>query len=352
MITSVVLKNFGPLEKIEWANLAKINLVLGGNGQGKTFLLKAMYAAIKGIEQNGRGDDNRTISEIISDKLYWTFQSEKLGELVHKPADSPLNFSMITDQGKVSFSFGQDTIRKVAVTNDALPTDTNSIFLPAKEVLSLQKIILKSRDQDRIFGFDDTYLDLARALSISTTQGKNLTAFATSRQELKEFLGGKIEVDPKKDRWTFKKGSFRFSIGTTSEGIKKTAILDTLLGNRYLTTDSRIFIDEPESALHPQAINKLMEIITLLAEHGIQFFIATHSYFVIKKMFYYCSRKKDVNTCLFLLEKMPEADNNMLEGMPQNSIIDESVRLYEEEVRVSLSMTLQTLHESGMDFFS
>ena len=138
MITSVVLKNFGPLEKIEWANLAKINLVLGGNGQGKTFLLKAMYAAIKGIEQNGRGDDNRTISEIISDKLYWTFQSEKLGELVHKPADSPLNFSMITDQGKVSFSFGQDTIRKVAVTNDALPTDTNSIFLPAKEVLSLQ----------------------------------------------------------------------------------------------------------------------------------------------------------------------------------------------------------------------
>jgi AAA15 family ATPase/GTPase len=336
MITSVVLKNFGPLESIEWNCLAKINLVLGGNGQGKTFLLKAMYAAIKGIEQNGRGNDNRTISEIISDKLYWTFQSEKLGELVRKPVESPLGFSMTTEQGDVFFAFGQDTTRKVTVTSDTLPTETNSIFLPAKEVLSLQKIILKSREQDAMFGFDDTYFDLARALRISTTKGRNLTAFASSREKLRDFLGGKIEFDPQKDRWTFKKGSFRFPIGTTSEGTKKTAILDTLLGNRYLTTDSRIFIDEPEAALHPQAISELMEIIMLLAECGIQFFIATHSYFVIKKLFI-IALEKNMSIPVLSLGDGNAIYNDMLDGMPKNSIIDESVRLYEEEVRVSLS---------------
>lgn len=336
MITSVALKNFGPLENIEWANLANINLVLGGNGQGKTFLLKAMYAVIKGIEQNGRGDDNRTISEIVSDKLYWTFQSERLGELVRKPVESPLGFSMTTEQGDVFFSFGQDTTRKVTVTSDTLPTETNSIFLPAKEVLSLQKIILKSREQDAMFGFDDTYFDLARALRISTTKGRNLTAFASSREKLRDFLGGKIEFDPQKDRWTFKKGSFRFPIGTTSEGTKKTAILDTLLGNRYLTTDSRIFIDEPESALHPQAISELMEIITLLAECGIQFFIATHSYFVIKKLFI-IALERDMSIPVLSLGDGKAVYNDMLDGMPKNSIIDESVRLYEEEVRVSLA---------------
>ena len=336
MITSVALKNFGPLESIEWDNLANINLVLGGNGQGKTFLLKAMYAAIKGIEQNGRGDDNRTISEIVSDKLYWTFQSDRLGELVRKPIESPLSFFMMTEQGGVSFSFGQDTTRKVAVTNDNPPTETNSIFLPAKEVLSLQKIILKSREQDAMFGFDDTYFDLARALRISTTKGRNLTAFASSREKLRDFLGGKIEFDPQKDRWTFKKGSFRFPIGTTSEGTKKTAILDTLLGNRYLTTDSRIFIDEPEAALHPQAISELMEIITLLAECGIQFFIATHSYFVIKKLFI-IALERDMSIPVLSLGDGKAVYNDMLDGMPKNSIIDESVRLYEEEVRGSLA---------------
>ena len=335
MITSVVLKNFGPLESIEWTSLANINLVLGGNGQGKTFLLKAMYAAVKGIEQNGRGDDNRTISEIVADKLYWTFQPERLGELVRKPVESPLRFSMMTEQGSVSFTFGQDTTRKVAVTNDTPPTETNSIFLPAKEVLSLQRIILKSREQDAMFGFDDTCFDLAKALRISTTKGRNLTAFASSREKLREFLGGKIEFDQQKDRWTFKKGSFRFPIGTTSEGIKKTAILDTLLGNRYLTTDSRIFIDEPEAALHPQAISELMEIITLLAECGVQFFIATHSYFVIKNLFLK-SLEKNMPIPVLSLSEGSAVYNDMRDGMPKNSIIDESVKLYEEEVRISL----------------
>lgn len=336
MITSVELKNFGPLESIKWGNLAHINLVLGGNGQGKTFLLKAMYVAMKSIEQRKRGDDNRTLSEIISDKLYWTFQTEKLGDLVRKPVTSPLTFSMLTEQGKIEFSFGPDTTRKVTVPNEINPTETNSIFLPAKEVLSLQKIILKSREQDSMFGFDDTYFDLARALRISTTKGRNLAAFASSRKKLHEFLGGKIEFDPQKDRWTFKKKSFRFPIGTTSEGIKKTAILDTLLGNRYLTTDSRIFIDEPEAALHPQAISELMEIITLLAECGIQFFIATHSYFVIKK-FFLIALEKNMSIPVLSLNECSESYSDMRDGMPKNSIIDESVKLYEEEIRVSLA---------------
>lgn len=152
---------------------------------------------------------------------------------------------------------------------------------------------------------------------------------------MREFLGGKIEFDQQKDRWTFKKGSFRFPIGTTSEGIKKTAILDTLLGNRYLTTDSRIFIDEPEAALHPQAISELMEIITLLAECGVQFFIATHSYFVIKKLFLK-SLEKNMPIPVLSLSEGSAVYNDMRDGMPKNSIIDESVKLYEEEVRISL----------------
>lgn len=77
MISSATLKNFGPLEDIMWDDLAAINLVIGKNGKGKTFLLKALYAAIKSIEQNYRGDDNKNLSEILSDKFYWTFQAEK-----------------------------------------------------------------------------------------------------------------------------------------------------------------------------------------------------------------------------------------------------------------------------------
>lgn len=337
MISSATLKNFGPLEDIMWDDLAAINLVIGKNGKGKTFLLKALYAAIKSIEQNYRGDDNKNLSEILSDKFYWTFQAEKIGDIVRKPGKGQLEFSMAGNGHKLYFSFGQDTTKKIMIKSgdDWKEPNTNSIFIPAKEVISLQKIILKSREQDSVFGFDDTYYDLAKALRIETTKEKNILAFAQSRQKLKDFLGGKVEFDPEKDRWTFKKGSVRFPIGTTSEGTKKAAILDTLLGNRYLSQDSRIFIDEPEAALHPNAVNELIDIITILAECGIQFFIATHSYFVIKKLLIVALKNKLSIPVLSLSDDGVRYEN-LRNGMPQNSIIDESVRLYEEEVGVAL----------------
>jgi len=84
MIKSLILKNYGLLAAIEWKGLGKVNLVIGNNGTGKTFLLKAAYSAVKASEEYKRGDEPRKLSEILSDKLYWTFQTEKLGDLVAK----------------------------------------------------------------------------------------------------------------------------------------------------------------------------------------------------------------------------------------------------------------------------
>jgi len=62
------------------------------------------------------------------------------------------------------------------------------VFLPAKEVLSLQPVILKSCEQDKSFGFGDTYLDLdlARALRNSPQRGRKYMEFAQSRKDLKK----------------------------------------------------------------------------------------------------------------------------------------------------------------------
>ena len=46
MITRIDLKNFGPIGQLDWQKLGKINLVVGNNGSGKTFLLKAIYSAM------------------------------------------------------------------------------------------------------------------------------------------------------------------------------------------------------------------------------------------------------------------------------------------------------------------
>ncbi|MCS4511537.1 ATP-binding protein [Xylophilus ampelinus] len=336
MINQIKLENFGPLSSIHWSGLGKINLVIGGNGSGKTFLLKAIYSSLRTLEEYKRGDEQRSISEILWEKLYWTFQAEKIGDLVSKGADAPLSSSLTIDKKGFSYHFGKDTTKQISsVENHVLPRASNSVFLPAKEVLSLHQIILKSREQDKSFGFDDTYFDLAKALRISTSKGRNFAEFSQSRRKLKDILGGVIEYDDASGRWLFSKGRHKFPIGVTAEGIKKIAILDTLLGNRYLSTQSVVLIDEPESALHPIAISQLLDIVALLAERGIQFFMASHSYFVVKKLFL-LAQERDWSIPVISADGGAWIRDDLKNGMPDNPIIAESIRLYTQEVELAL----------------
>jgi AAA15 family ATPase/GTPase len=335
VIHQVQLNNFGPLAHINWSGLGKINLVIGGNGSGKTFLLKAIYTSLRTLEEYKRGNEQRSAAEILADKLHWTFQAGKIGDLVSKGADSPLSNSLTIDGKDFSYSFGKDTSKQISsLENQVPPRASNSIFLPAKEVLSLHQIILDSRE-DKKFGFDDTYFDLAKALRRSTTRGNNYKEFAQSRQQLEGILGGVIEYDEASLSWLFVKGRHKFPIGVTAEGIKKIAILDTLLGNRYLNTSSVVLIDEPESALHPTAISKLLDIVAMLAERGIQFFLASHSYFVVKKLFL-MAQEKNWSIPVISASGGEWICDDLKNGMPDNPIIAESIRLYKEEVELAL----------------
>ena len=335
MIHSVKMSNFGPIASFEANGLKNLILVIGRNGNGKTFLLKALYAATKVTEQYKRGKEQRTFAELLQDKLYWTFQPEKIGDLVRR-GENRLEMEMKVGKkdGNVSFGFGPSTSKTIlSPVNTVEATDVNSIFLPAKEIVSLQEIIKESRSERyNAFGFDDTYYDLAMALT-PTTKGKNYKAFASAREELNNTIHGRIEYDKDKKEWIFKDSANRtYAIGMTAEGVKKVAVLDALLGNHYLSKDSVVFIDEPEANLHPELISKFMDIIYTLSKVGIQFFIATHSYFVIKKM-YLLAHQHNISVPIFSMDgENGWTQYDLKQEMPDNPIIGESVRLYQEEV--------------------
>ncbi|MCF4113201.1 MULTISPECIES: ATP-binding protein [Dethiosulfovibrio] len=338
MIEKVDLNNFGPLKHLHWPDLGKINLVIGENGRGKTFLLKALYSAIRSIEMSGRGDDRQSsLADLLARKLHWTFQAEKIGDLVTKGSDEKLRMRAIIDGDELEYSFGKDTTKQITKIGwEGSFRKNNSIFIPAKELLSIHHVVLRSREVDQVFGFDDTYFDLAKVLSIKPTRGKNFTEFAQSRENLKGILGGRVEYDDEAQRWSFKVGNEKFAIGTTAEGIKKIAILDILLGNRYLSPGSVVFIDEVEAAMHPKAISDFLDILAVLADRGIQFFLATHSYFVLKKTLL-MSRKKRMSIPVMSISESGCSSANLIDGMPDNPIVDESIRLYQEQVEMSLS---------------
>jgi len=334
MITSTTIKGFGPVKDFQWKNTGRINLVIGPNKSGKTYLLKALYSAIKTIEAYKRGKEVRREAEILFDKLYWTYQPDQLGKLV-SIGSKTVEFAMTLDgDQEFAYTFGPSANKQVTVTkNTCQPRQQNSIFLPAKEIISLQQIIVRVRDDYQEFGFDDTYYDLAKALTPST-KGRNYKEFSVSRTALESAIGGHIEYDTERKEWAFREGKQTISIAMASEGVKKLSILDALLGNHYLSKDSIIFIDEPECALHPRLVSQLMDIIVELTKAGLQFFIASHSYFVIKKLYLLAHQKKMSIPVVSFDENGGWGTSDLREEMPQNPIIEESIRLYTEEINL------------------
>lgn len=341
MIESISLRNYGGHQTVDWDSLGNINLIIGTNGRGKSFILKAIYTAMKTIEACGRGQNNKTAAEILADKLYWTFQAQALGDLVKKGTSGGLSCKMIFD-GKTFFYSFRDSAKKVInnVVNECGSRESNTIFIPEKEVLSICSIIKKSREQDSVFGFDDTYLDLVRAISTPIQKEPRFQSFSEGQRLLRNLIGGTVEYDAARDTWSYVKnkdagrGKIPIAIGATAEGVKKIAILHQLLGNRYLDDKSIIIFDEPEAGLHPAAVSDLLDIIMLLAETGVQIFIASHSYFVLKKA-YLLARQKNMSIPILSLDGDSSADihyDDLRNGLPDNAIMQESIRLYEEEI--------------------
>lgn len=332
MIKGVQLKNFGPLSSFSWDDLRGINLVIGPNGCGKTFLLKMLYATMKTLETHNRGDELRSAKEILAEKLHWTFQGDKIGDLVSKGSSGKLECRVSFVQSHLYFSYGPDARKEIASLEYGIQKrEENSVFLPAKEVLSLRKPILYSRENEMLFGFDDTYYDLAKILGIYPTRGKNFPIFSECRKKLDQLAGGRLRWDKKRERWVFNQGKKKTFVNLMSEGIKKISILDILLSNRYMTPGSILFIDEPEAALHPKALTTLLEILFELSNEGIQIFMASHSYFVVKKLHILAVQNKQDIPIYSFGGETPGA-GNLKEEIPDNPIVDESIQLYREEI--------------------
>jgi len=125
----------------------------------------------------------------------------------------------------------------------------------------------------------------------------------------------------------------------TAEGIKKVGILTTLIRNGNLNKNTILFIDEPETNLHPLAVFELVKMLFELSNAGVQIFLATHSYFVVKQ-FELLARRHDESVQLTSLIRQEKAislaSDSLLNGMPENLLIDASIRQYEESVRLDI----------------
>ncbi len=338
-------------------DIPEINVIIGKNDTGKTGLLKLLYATVKALEIYSLKSKtvDTSFKKELAEKLHDTFMPRKngLGDLVQKGSKEKLDVNItITGTNEkykqpIYYAFGERTEKTITTCIEhveSIPNESiNALFVPAKEVLTAFSDIRNIRENFYGVGFDDTYLDLIKSLNLPTTKGKVATELSQVNNSLEDLFEGKIEQTGQNDQpFIFKKGNQQFAMQQTAEGIKKIGILTTLINNRQLGRGTILFMDEPETALHPDAIRQMVEMLVKMSKAGVQIFIATHSYFVIKQLAI-CSKRDGLNTGCWNFQRetgkpILNSFHSLQDGvLPPNSIIDEAARMFDQEINVDLN---------------
>lgn len=354
MIKSVAIRHFMGFERFDCQTFAPVNVMIGKNDTGKTGLLKLLYASCKSVEIYNRRKEHQeaSLKKIMAEKLINVYQPGKkgIGELVSKYSrekfeiDIEFKHQRFGFEDRLHFSFGDSATIQISGTDSvkSISDQFRCVFVPAKEVLTSLKAIRATRDNLDMPGFDDTYLDLIRSLVIPTQKGRIADELVQVTKKLEELFEGKVEQTSEFDEFIFKKGKTDFPLTLTSEGVKKIGILTTLIRNRQINHNSVLFMDEPETMLHPSAIRELVEMLTLLAKAGVQVFIATHNYFVLKQM-HLCTKSAQIQAKCFSLSRengqpVQTSISDLSAILPENAISDEAIRMADAEIALDLGL--------------
>lgn len=347
MFSRITLKNLAAFQQLEWQQHNRINLIIGENDTGKTYLLKILYCLARSVEEYKKrqsSDPKLHWQDVLAEKLRWIFQPPdlELGKLVHKGTNELSVNAQLSDNESIGFVFGDKTTKKIIrFTPSSLSNFPvfNALFIPPKEIMTVMEAIDATRYQLEIIGFDDTYIDLIRALRLPQTRGSLQKELVNSMKLMENVMGGG-QILMERNQFIFKRGNEKYSMSQTAEGIKKIGILNRLIRNRLLNKNSILFLDEPEVNLHPKAIVSLVNLLFNLAQLGVQIYIATHSYFILKR-FELLARQynQSIPVCVLSRNKTQDIQTefyNLADGMPPNPITDVSIELYEQEVKLDI----------------
>lgn len=357
MIKNISFSNFMGFREFGMAEtFPGITVIVGKNDTGKTGFLKLLYAEYKALELYGRKKKMTEVSfkKELADKLFHVFQPRKtgLGDLVRKGGNGKLIAKMtlggddfVAEKEQISFSFGESTTNTlVDVSNDTtlFKEGNNAIFVPAKEVLTAFSAIKAMSNVYFYPGFDDTYNDLISMLDIPMRKDEIGGAWNQVTASISRIFEGELEQIDNADRFVFKKGNSEYAMQLTAEGVKRIGILSTLIKNRQLTSKTVLFLDEPETALHPGAIRELVETLALCSRQGVQIFLTTHNYFVIKQLYNIARRdQQDIQCCSLERDKSGDITHsfcNLREAFPANSIVEEALKMYDEDIKLDLGV--------------
>lgn len=266
------LKNITVFEDATFTFTPGINAFVGENGTGKTHVLKALYA-IQFVCSRGRSPEE-TMSGV--------FQSKDLGLLIHDaaPREAVAEMGGRWDENwQFVLQRSQENPPYTLTMSGIYPNMPRPVFIPAIDMMGHTRRFVATFDEYEI-DFDQTHRDIV-SLLLSPEQRRPDENNGLSEM-LGSTLGGSIEED--NERFYLRTPQGRQPMPLVAEGLRKIATLQQLLRNGWLRPGSVLFWDEPEVNLNPVLMDEVIGALLKLAATGVQVFLATHSYVILKEL--------------------------------------------------------------------
>ena len=177
------------------------------------------------------------------------------------------------------------------------------LFLDSPIYWRLQSSLIRStfpssairREGRRLAGGTPQYFyDLVELLNEENISPSD---FSNLRKELISVIGGKIVLRKTGmgNMLFFQEGKFEHPMHSTASGVVNLGFLTLLLEKNLIDKDTYVFIDEPETNLHPEWQVKMAEALYELARKGVNVVLATHSIDILKRLEIYAKEDADAN---------------------------------------------------------
>lgn len=282
MITKLQADNFTAFQSIAVAFSKGVNILIGENGTGKTHLMKMMYAACCVADAK--------MPQTLAQKVHSVFLPDSNGRLVHRTIGRAKgSFTVYRQDGdqperhvrlELSTLTKGDEGRVVNINQWRMSTPNNVVYIPVKDMLASAPGFISLYEKYHL-PYEGVYVDILSKALVPSLKGGRSKEQATLMQQIETAIGGKVIEKDEHFYLHNAQGQLEFSL--LAEGYRKLGLLFTLIQNGTLTKDSILFWDEPEANLNPKMAKCVVEILLTLQRQGVQIFLATHDYVLLKE---------------------------------------------------------------------
>jgi ABC-type ATPase involved in cell division len=288
-VTHVKLENLTAFGTLDQDFSSGVNVLIGANGTGKTHLLKILYAACAITA----GEDAEKGFGVKLRNVFNPYEG-RIGRLSRRQSGSIKTKLVVIREGgaKLTAEFSNHTNKAedIRVTGETgwKKERLESAYIPVKEMLAHAPGFLATAAKREV-AFEEVYVDIIKRAFLPKLKGPTDKDRARLLASLKKAIEGEVVAKGEHFFLKNKQGDLEFTL--LAEGMRKLALIWLLIQNGTLLSGSILFWDEPEANLNPALMGEVVEVILELQRLGVQIFLTTHNYVLLKE--FDLRKKKD-----------------------------------------------------------